>query len=132
MSASPSIRLPEDFQVLAKHCPSRQVLEHVTGRWGTLILIVLRQDPKRFSQIRRSVDGINEKALAQTLRALERDGFIERHAGDGFPSRVEYSLTELGSSTTELLSTLVAHIESRMPEVVTAQAAYDQRHPPQS
>lgn len=127
MSTAPNVRLPEDFQVLTKDCPSRQVLEHVTGRWGTMVLVVLRQDPKRFSEIRRSVDGINEKALAQTLRALERDGFIERHASDGYPSRVEYSLTGLGSSTTELLSTLVEHLEGRMPEVMTAQAAYDER-----
>ncbi|WP_026924744.1 winged helix-turn-helix transcriptional regulator [Glycomyces arizonensis] len=128
MSTAPNIRLPEDFQVLTKDCPSRAVLEHVTGRWGTLVLIVLRQDPKRFSEIRRSVGGINEKALAQTLRALERDGFIERHASDGYPSRVEYSLTELGSSTTELLSTLAAHLERHESEVVAAQTAYDERH----
>ncbi|MCH7232710.1 helix-turn-helix transcriptional regulator [Glycomyces sp. L485] len=130
MSTAPTVEPTGnwEFQVLARNCPSRPTLEHVAGRWGTLIFLVLREDPKRFSELRRAVDGINEKALSQSLRALERDGFVARHASDGYPSRVEYSLTELGASTAELLHRLVAHVEERMPEVLLAQSAYDEEH----
>ncbi|MFC7331138.1 winged helix-turn-helix transcriptional regulator [Marinactinospora rubrisoli] len=118
------------FEVLARGCVSRPVLEHITGRWGALTLLGLREGPLRFSALRRRVDGIAEKALAQTLRALERDGFVHRDPGEGYPSRVEYRLTELGASTTALLYALADHVESRMPDVLAAQAAYDRTHPP--
>ncbi|GAB4000849.1 helix-turn-helix domain-containing protein [Glycomyces albus] len=118
-----------EFQVLAKNCPSRPVFEVITGRWSALTLLVLGEDPKRFSEIRREVDGINEKALAQSLRALERNGFVERHASDGYPSRVEYNLTELGASTTALLHDLVEHLENHMVDVLKTQDDYDRKHP---
>ena len=127
MSTRPVDAMP-DFQVLAKGCESRTVLDHVTGRWGTLILLVLHEDSKRFSELRRSVDGINEKALAQSLRQLERDGFVDRNASEGYPSRVEYRLTEAGSRMTALLSGLVMHLYEEMPQVLAAQAAYDAGH----
>ncbi|WP_199044529.1 winged helix-turn-helix transcriptional regulator [Glycomyces salinus] len=132
MTTTSNIEMPgswPEFQVLAKNCPSRPVFEVITGRWSALTLLVLGEDPKRFSEIRREVDGINEKALAQSLRALERDGFVERHASDGYPSRVEYNLTGLGVSTTALLRGLVEHLQDRMPEVLEAQADYNRRHP---
>src|ERR1044071_4639078 len=106
-----------DFQVLARGCDSRMVLDHVTGRWGTLILLVLGEDSKRFSELRRSVDGINEKALAQSLRQLERDGFVDRNASEGYPSRVEYRLTEAGRAITAHLAALVDHLYDDMPRV---------------
>ncbi|MCC3765084.1 helix-turn-helix transcriptional regulator [Glycomyces sp. TRM65418] len=118
-----------DFQVLAKGCASRSVLDHVTGRWGALIVIALREDPKRFAEIRRAVDGINEKALAQSLRRLERDGFVDRLASDGYPSRVEYRLTESGSRIAAGLCGLVELLYDEMPRVLIAQSAYDARHP---
>lgn len=117
------------FQVLARGCESRTVLDHVTGRWGTLILLALDQDSKRFSELRRTVDGINEKALAQSLRQLERDGFVDRIASEGYPSRVEYRLTEPGRRVTGHLSTLVHHLYEDMPRVLAAQVEYDEHHP---
>jgi DNA-binding HxlR family transcriptional regulator len=130
MSTRASDAAPE-FQVLAKGCASRTVLDHVTGRWGTLILLVLSEDAKRFSELRRSVDGINEKALAQSLRQLERDGFVDRTASEGYPSRVEYRLTEAGARITEHLAALVTHLYEEMPRVLDAQADYDSRRPPE-
>jgi DNA-binding HxlR family transcriptional regulator len=128
MSTRPVEALP-DFQVLTKGCVSRTALDHLTGRWGTLILIALNEDPKRFSEIRRSIEGINEKALAQSLRQLERDGFIDRIASEGYPSRVEYRLTESGSRIAAGLSYLVELLYEEMPQVLIAQAEYDARHP---
>ena len=117
-----------EYDVFARACTSRTVLEHVTGRWGVLILGGLHQGPLRFAALRRRVDGVSEKMLSQTLQQLERDGFVHREAGEGFPSRVEYSLTPLGSSTAGLLIGLIDHLESSMPSVAAAQERYEQAH----
>jgi DNA-binding HxlR family transcriptional regulator len=114
------------FDVLQKRCPSRPALEHITGRWGTLTLIALREGPTRFNELRRRVDGVSEKMLSQSLHALERDGFVERTVHSTIPPRVEYSLTPLGAETTEKLTELVLHLEARMPAIVAAQARYDE------
>jgi DNA-binding HxlR family transcriptional regulator len=128
MSTRP-VQADPGFQVLAKGCVSRTTLDHLTGRWGALILIALHEDPKRFSEIRRSIEGINEKALAQSLRQLERDGFVDRIASDGYPSRVEYRLTESGTRMAAGLSTLVELLYDEMPQVLIAQSEYDARQP---
>lgn len=113
------------FDVLAQRCPSRPVLEHITGRWGTLVLIALRESPARFNELRRRVDGVSEKMLAQSLHALERDGFVAREVHSTIPPRVEYSLTPIGKQTAEKLWELVVHLEDAMPQVIAAQQAYD-------
>jgi len=113
------------FDVLAQRCPSRPVLEHITGRWGSLVLIALRESPARFNELRRRVDGVSEKMLAQSLHALERDGLVVREVHSTIPPRVEYSLTPLGAQTAEKLWDLVVHLESSMPQVLLAQQDYD-------
>ena len=64
--------------LFAEQCPSRDVLKHVTSRWGVLILVALREGTHRFSDLRRKMGGVSEKMLAQSLQALEQDGFIDR------------------------------------------------------
>ena len=113
------------FDVLAQRCPSRPVLEHITGRWGSLVLIALRESPARFNELRRRVDGVSEKMLAQSLHALERDGFVAREVHSTIPPRVEYSLTELGARTAAKLWELVVHLEDSMAQVIEAQQCYD-------
>ena len=113
------------FDVLAQRCPSRPVLEHITGRWGSLVLIALRESPARFNELRRRVDGVSEKMLAQSLHALERDGLVAREVHSTIPPRVEYSLTPLGALTAEKLWELVVHLETSMPQVLVAQQDYD-------
>lgn len=113
------------FDVLAQRCPSRPVLEHITGRWGTLVLIALRESPARFNELRRRVGGVSEKMLAQSLHALERDGFVARQVHSTIPPRVEYRLTQLGTQTAEKLWALVVHLEDTMPQVIAAQQDYD-------
>jgi DNA-binding HxlR family transcriptional regulator len=118
--------LDQAYDVLQARCPSRHVLEHVTGRWGTLIMMGLREGPVRFNELRRRVDGVSEKMLSQGLQALERDGFVAREVQSTMPPRVEYQLTPLGVETTDRLSALVKFLESRMPEVEAAQARHDE------
>ena len=64
--------------LFAEQCPSREVLKHVTSRWGVLILVSLRDGTHRFSDLRRKIGGVSEKMLAQSLQALEQDGFLNR------------------------------------------------------
>jgi DNA-binding HxlR family transcriptional regulator len=114
------------FDVFAKACVSRTTLEHITGRWGILAMAALRDGTMRFNALRRRVSGVSEKMLAQTLQALERDGFVHREAQPTIPPKVEYSLTESGRKTADMLMDLIEFVEAQMPEVVAANAAYDQ------
>ena len=82
--------------LFATQCPSRDVLKHVTSRWGVLVLVALMEGTHRFSELRRKVGGVSEKMLAQTLQYLEKDGFINRVSLPVVPPHVEYSLTPLG------------------------------------
>ncbi|ATL85769.1 helix-turn-helix transcriptional regulator [Streptomyces samsunensis] len=113
------------FDVFARACPSRGTLEHVTGKWGGLILGALHEGTFRFNELRRRVDGVSEKMLSQTLHALERDGLVHREAQPTNPPRVDYRLTPLGSAVAERLLALIYLVEDRMPEVLTAQERYD-------
>lgn len=74
-------------------CPHRLVLEHVTSRWGVLVLMQLLDRPYRFSELRRAIGRVSEKMLTQTLQTLERDGLVHRDAQPVIPPRVDYSLT---------------------------------------
>ncbi|MGH3647737.1 MAG: winged helix-turn-helix transcriptional regulator [Micromonosporaceae bacterium] len=113
------------FDVFGRGCPSRATLEHITGRWGILALAALSEGPYRFNALRRRVEGVSEKMLAQTLQALERDGFVHRKAEATIPPRVEYSLTPLGRDAATRLIDLIEWLESQMPSVVGAQDAYN-------
>ncbi|MFE2047448.1 winged helix-turn-helix transcriptional regulator [Streptomyces sp. NPDC059459] len=109
----------------ATMCPERLLMEHVTSRWGTLVLIALLDRPYRFSELRREIGGVSEKMLAQTLRTLERDGLVHRDARPVIPPRVDYSLTELGREAAEQVRDLALWTERRMAAVERARAAYD-------
>jgi DNA-binding HxlR family transcriptional regulator len=111
--------------VFARQCLSRPTLEHVTGRWGSLAMAGLLDGALRFNALRRRVSGVSEKMLAQTLHALERDGFVHREAQPTIPPKVEYSLTPLGRAVAEKLFELIRLIEGSVPEVIAAQARYD-------
>jgi DNA-binding HxlR family transcriptional regulator len=114
-----------EADVFARACASRGILEHVTGRWGSLALAALADGELRFNALRRKVDGVSEKMLAQTLQTLERDGFVHREAEPTIPPRVEYSLTPAGRAVAEKLLDLIEFVEARVPEVLTARASYD-------
>ncbi|AKZ56713.1 putative transcriptional regulator [Streptomyces ambofaciens ATCC 23877] len=109
----------------ATTCPERLVMEHVTSRWGTLVLIALLDRSYRFSELRREIGGVSEKMLAQTLRTLERDGLVHRDARPVIPPRVDYSLTDLGREAAEQVRDLALWTERRMAAVERARAAYD-------
>jgi DNA-binding HxlR family transcriptional regulator len=104
----PSLPATDIDSVFLAGCPSRTVLEHVTSKWGLLLLISLAEGEQRWSALRRRADGISEKMLAQTLKTLERDGLVNRHAQPTIPARVDYSLTDRGHQLSALLVPLAA------------------------
>ncbi|MEV8568604.1 helix-turn-helix domain-containing protein [Streptomyces sp. NPDC051322] len=106
-------------------CPERVVLEHVTSRWGVLVLAALLERSYRFGELRREVGGVSEKMLTQTLRTLERDGFVARDAKPVIPPRVDYALTALGREAAEQVWGLARWTERRLDEVLTARETYD-------
>jgi DNA-binding HxlR family transcriptional regulator len=106
--------------LMAAACPSREVLKHVTSRWGVLVLIALETDTLRFSALRRAVGGVSERMLAQTLQWLEGDGLVERIAYDVVPPHVEYSLTPLGREAAEKVRVLADWIETSLPRIARA------------
>ncbi|KJY45414.1 MULTISPECIES: winged helix-turn-helix transcriptional regulator [unclassified Streptomyces] len=113
------------FDAFARACPSRETLEHVTGRWGSLTVGALRDGSCRFNELRRKVDGVSEKMLSQTLQALERDGIVHREAQPTNPPRVDYELTPLGIEVADRLLALIHFLEGSMPRVLTARESYD-------
>ncbi len=103
-----------------ENCPTRVVLDHVTSKWGVLVLVALTGGRLRWGELRRAVDGISEKMLAQTLRTLERDGLVHREAQPTIPPRVDYELTPLGHELaghlTPLLRWIAGHAEEMLAD----------------
>jgi DNA-binding HxlR family transcriptional regulator len=103
-------------------CPSRTVLDHVTSKWGVLVLLALSREPHRWGELRRGIEGISEKMLAQTLRTLEGDGFVLREVQAVIPPRVDYSLTARGLELTAHLLPLMSWIDGNAAEILTPRA----------
>ncbi|MDM7481754.1 MAG: helix-turn-helix domain-containing protein [Halomonas sp.] len=112
-------------KVLAKACPSRQILKHVTSQWGVLVLLVLMKGTHRFSELRRKIEGVSEKMLAQTLQQLEEDGLVARYAHPVVPPHVEYSLTSPGKELGQHIEALTDWIEHNLPTLLAARRKPD-------
>ncbi|WP_306317072.1 MULTISPECIES: helix-turn-helix domain-containing protein [unclassified Streptomyces] len=91
-------------------CPAREVLNHVTSRWGVWVLIALRDADLRYYELRRSLQGVSEKMLAQTLRALVHDGLVRREVEPTTPPQVTYGITTFGTEVVESLEELFQRI----------------------
>ena len=102
------------------NCPSRRVLDHVTSKWGVLVIVALAESPMRWGALRRRIEGVSEKMLAQTLRTLETDDFVLREAQPTIPPRVDYSLTPLGRSLADRLIPLVTWVGNNADEIIGA------------
>ena len=108
------------YEVFHTDCPARDVVDHVTSRWGVWVLISLRSNSLRFYELRESIQGISEKMLAQTLRALVQDGLVWREVEPTTPPQVTYGLTEFGRDVGEPLSELFDRITQRLSSPVEA------------
>lgn len=115
---------PDIFQA---NCLSRQVLGLIADQWTPLVFYALEEDTMRFSQLLKRINGISTKMLTQTLRALERNGLVQRIVYPVVPPVVEYSLTPLGQTLIEPVNALRDWAYGHLQEVAHAQVAYDQR-----
>jgi DNA-binding HxlR family transcriptional regulator len=110
-------------------CRAREVLQRVGDKWSVLVIDLLGQETKRFTELHRAIDGITARMLTVTLRGLERDGIVTRTIHPVIPPRVEYTLTPMGRTLLCTIGQLVAWTDTHLPEIEAARAAYDARHP---
>jgi DNA-binding HxlR family transcriptional regulator len=109
----------------AGNCPVRDVMNHIAGKWATLLLQALADRPYRFGELRRLVPDISQRMLTQTLRDLHRDGYIDRKVFPTKPPSVEYSMTDLGRSLFEPLSKVLAWAADNHAAVRAARVKFD-------
>lgn len=106
-------------------CPTRQVLDRIGDKWSVLVIGLLAGRTMRFSELKRDIMGISQKMLTQTLRNLERDGLISRTLYAEVPPRVEYAITPLGVSLSEVVTALQQWADQHIGAVMNAQETYD-------
>lgn len=120
-----SVGLPAD--VYSAKCATRQVLDHIAGKWTVLIVDILRDGPMRYTELSRRIEGVSQKMLTQTLRSLETDGFVLRTVTPTIPPRVDYALTDLGRSLGEPIRALREWTETHINEIERARVAVAER-----
>jgi DNA-binding HxlR family transcriptional regulator len=108
-------------------CSTRLALDRVADKWTVLIMGLFGNGPVRFNRLRREIEGLSQKVLAQTLRSMERDGLVTRTAYPTVPVTVEYALTPLGHTLADAVGALRIWAENHIEEVLRAQRAYDAR-----
>jgi DNA-binding HxlR family transcriptional regulator len=118
-----SEREPDPYNA---NCPTRMALDRIGDKWSVLTLILIRDKPMRFNALRRAIEGITQKMLSQTLKALERDGLISRTVLPTAPVSVEYAITPLGATLAATLDRLHQWACEHIGEVMRAQARYDE------
>ena len=120
-----AFKIPAFADFDAGNCPVRDVLDKISGKWATLLLVELSVEPKRFGALRRAVPDISQRMLTQTLRDLERDGYISRTVFPTKPPSVEYALTDLGHSFMPLILEIVRWADDHHPRIRQARSHYD-------
>lgn len=116
---------PEDAHD-ADSCLTREILDRIGDKWSVYVIDALADATKRFGELRRQIDGISQRMLTITLRALERDGLITRQMYPVIPPRVEYSLTPLGRSLLAIVEALVTWSGDHISDVEQARRRYDE------
>ena len=106
-------------------CEIRDLLDRLADKWSLLVVELLGDGSRRFSELRRQIDGISQRMLTVTVRQLERDGMVRRTVHPVVPPRVDYELTALGASLLDAIQPLVAWTRAHRDEIATARTAYD-------
>jgi DNA-binding HxlR family transcriptional regulator len=108
-------------------CRIREILDRIGDKWSLYVIGMLGQGTKRFTELKREIDGISQRMLTVTLRGLERDGLVSRKVYAVMPPRVEYSLTEMGRTLLDKSAAFVTWAESHLDDINAARASYDRR-----
>jgi DNA-binding HxlR family transcriptional regulator len=119
------------FDVLSAACPTRQVINRIGDRWSLLVLYALEARTLRHAELQRTVEGISQKMLTQTLRGLERDGLVNRRVYPTVPPKVEYSLTDLGLSLSGRIAGIRAWAYDHMGDIEDSRRGFDADAPAQ-
>ena len=112
---------------LTQTCEIRDLLDRLADKWSLLVVELLGEGTKRFTELRRTIDGVSQRMLTLTLRRLERDGLVWRTVYATVPPRVDYELTPLGASLLDAVGPLVAWTRAHRDEIAIARADYDSR-----
>ncbi|WP_435948191.1 winged helix-turn-helix transcriptional regulator [Dryocola sp. BD586] len=123
--------IPEEFfvdgrmvgNVLLSQCPSREILHQIMGKWGLLVMLVLKNGTKRFGELRREVQGVSERMLTQTLQQLEENKMLVRKSFNTVPPHVEYTLTPLGEEAASKIKELVDWLQSNIGDILVKKIA---------
>lgn len=117
--------LPEPVNLLETCRPVRQILARVGDKWSVLIVMALRDGPRRFNEMKRAIGTISQRMLTLTLRSMERDGLVRRTVFPTKPPRVDYELTALGRSLYEPIERLGRWAIDNETEIARAQETFD-------
>lgn len=101
------------------------ILERIGDKWSVLVVVMLGNGPKRFSELRREIASISQRMLTLTLRGLERDGLVTRTVFPTIPPRVDYELTELGRSLLKPVAALSDWARENHPSIQSARFRFD-------
>jgi DNA-binding HxlR family transcriptional regulator len=119
------LKVTADSYAQARDCPLRNVFDKVGDKWSFLIFAVLEDGPKRFNELKRLIGDISQRVLTKSLRDLERDGYVSRTVYPESPPRVEYRLTDLGTSLLEPVKLFMNWALEAHPRIQVARKAYD-------
>jgi DNA-binding HxlR family transcriptional regulator len=109
-------------------CAVREVLDRIGDKWSVMVVGMLRDGPLRFNELRRSIEGVSQRMLTRTLRALERDGLVTRTVHATVPPAVEYALSPSGRTLLEPIMALHSWAERHRAAIGEARARFDARH----
>jgi DNA-binding HxlR family transcriptional regulator len=112
---------------LAGPCRASEVLGRVGDKWSLQVIFCLGGGTRRFTDLKRGIDGISQRMLTVTLRGLERDGIITRTMYPVMPPRVDYALTPMGNTLLDAAGTLIGWAHAHLDEIDAARVAYDDR-----
>jgi DNA-binding HxlR family transcriptional regulator len=104
-----------------------QILARAGEKWSMLVVMLLREGPRRFNDIKRNTGGISQQMLTRSLRGLERDGMVARTIFPTSPPQVEYRLTELGHSMSEPVLAFGRWVRENLAEIDAARHQFDRR-----
>lgn len=132
MTTRTAIQLREaqraEYDAYLAACPARQLLDRISDKWVSLILVALTDGPRRYSDLNRRIAGVSQKMLTQTLRSLERDGLISRTVTASVPVRVDYTLTPLGATLLPVMAGIKAWAERYIEDVQASRVGWDETH----
>ncbi|MGC4932763.1 winged helix-turn-helix transcriptional regulator [Gordonia sp. DT30] len=109
----------------SEDCPTREILDRVGDKWSVLVIVFLGRRTHRFNELYRAIDGISQRMLTLTVRALERDGLVNRTVYPTVPPRVDYELTELGRTLLDPIEALNAWANAHRDDIRAARARHD-------